>query len=64
MELWNSWLASEWGPAISAAIALASALCMVLKSRSESPIVQAALDIVSVIALNRGRARMADDDRV
>lgn len=63
MELWNSWIASEWGPAITAAISLASALCMVLKSRSSSPIVQSILDIVSVVALNRGRARMADDDR-
>lgn len=63
MELWNSWLSGEWGPAITAAIALASALCMILKSRSGSPIVQSFLDIISVVALNRGKAKMADDDR-
>jgi len=63
MELWNTWLAGEFGPAITAAIALASALCMVLKSRSSSPLLQSVLDIVSLVALNRGRAAMKDDDR-
>jgi len=63
MEVWNSYLDGTWGPVITAAIALASALCMVLRSRSSSPIVQGALDLLSMVALNRGRATMKDDDR-
>ncbi len=63
MELWNSWLMGEWGPAITAVIALASALSAVLSSRSTSPLIQAALDIISVISLNFGSAKNADDDR-
>ena len=63
MELWNAWILSDWGPAITAAIALASALSAVLSSRSSSPILQGILDIVSVIALNIGSAKNADDNR-
>ncbi len=63
MELWNSWLMGEWGPAITAVIALASALSAILSSRSTSPLIQAALDIISVISLNFGSAKNADDDR-
>lgn len=63
MELWNSWLLGEWGPAITAVIALASALSAVLSSRSTSPFIQAALDVISVISLNFGSAKNADDDR-
>ena len=63
MEIWNAWLASDWGPAITAVIALASALSAVLSSRSNSPMIQALLDIVSVAALAVGKAKNADDDR-
>jgi hypothetical protein len=63
MELWNSWLNSDWGPAITAAIALASALSAVLSSRSKSPLIQALLDAVAVISLNIGSAVNKDDDR-
>ena len=63
MELWHAWLAGEWGPAITAAISLASALSAVLASRSKSPIVQAALDVLGLIALNFGAAKNADDNR-
>lgn len=63
MELWNAWLAGEWGPVITAAIALAAALSTVLSSRSSSPVVQGLLDIVSVVGLNVGAAKNADDDR-
>jgi hypothetical protein len=63
MELWNSWLMGEWGPAITAVIALASALSAILSSRSTSPLIQAALDIISVISLNFGSAKNADDNR-
>lgn len=63
MELWNAWLAGEWGPVITAAIALAAALSTVLSSRSSSPVVQGLLDIVSVVGLNVGSAKNADDDR-
>ena len=63
MELWNTWLAGEWGPAITAAIALAAALSTIISSRSTSPALQAVLDILSVIGLNVGAAKNADDDR-
>jgi len=63
MELWESWLTGEWGPAITAAIALASALSAVLSSKSSSPLIQAALDILSVVAINVGSAKNKDDDR-
>ena len=63
MELWQTWISSEWGPAITAAIALASALSAILSSRSGSPILQAILDVISVISLNIGAAKNADDDR-
>ena len=64
MELWNAWLATEWGPAITALVTLASAVSAVLSSKSTSPMIQAVLDIISVVALNVGRAKNADDDRV
>ena len=63
MELWNAWMASEWGPAITALITLASALSAVLSSRSGSPLIQGILDVISVISLNVGAAKNADDDR-
>lgn len=63
MELWNSWLMGEWGPAITAVITLASALSAVLSSRSSSPLIQAVLDIISVVGLNFGAAKNADDNR-
>ena len=63
MELWQTWISSAWGPAITAAIALASALSAILSSRSGSPILQAILDVISVISLNIGAAKNADDDR-
>jgi len=63
MDLWNTWLLGEWGPAITALIALASALSAVLSSRSSSPIIQGILDIVSVVGLNFGAAKNADDNR-
>ena len=63
MELWNSWINSEWGPAITAAIALASALSTVLSSKSKSPLVQAILDGIALVSLNFGAAKNKDDDR-
>tara|TARA_R110000751_G_scaffold17042_4_gene53120 strand:+ start:7939 stop:8133 length:195 start_codon:yes stop_codon:yes gene_type:complete len=63
MALWNAWLAGEWGPVITAAITLAAALSTIISSRSSSPVVQGLLDIVSVVGLNVGAAKNADDDR-
>ena len=63
MEFWNAWLQSEWGPAITAAIALASALSAVLSSKSKSPLIQGLLDGLSLLSLNIYRAVNKDDDR-
>jgi len=62
-ELWNAYIGSEWLPALTAAVTLASALCAVLTSRSKSPLAQVLLDGLSLIALNLNKAKMADDDR-
>tara|TARA_B100000749_G_scaffold163541_1_gene125743 strand:- start:652 stop:846 length:195 start_codon:yes stop_codon:yes gene_type:complete len=62
-ELWNAYIGSEWLPALTAAVTLASALCAVLASRSKSPLIQVILDGLSVLAINLNRSKMADDDR-
>jgi len=60
MEVWESYLNGEWGPVITAAITVASALTMILKSKSSNSIVQMVLDALNILSLNILKNRNAD----